>query len=382
MTTTTLTRPDTRSRIRTAALIVGIIGVIAGIIGVLTDSEAFFQAYIVGFAFVANMSLGCLFLLMIHHVTGGHWGNAVRPFLELGAQLNVVTALLFIPIVLGLPMLYPWAQPDTVSADPLLQHKSAFLNPTFFVIRAVVYFAVWIILAWLLTRKSGTHQRQTAIIGLILHFALATLAMIDWFMSLEPHWYSTIYGVVFLTTEALTAFAFVLVVFALTTPVEAETEGQTRQDFGNVLLTILVAWVYMNFIQFLVIWAGDLTEEIPWYLARSAGGWSGVALGLIIFDFVVPFVLLLSRRIKGHARGLGWVALLMLVAQFVFAYWMIVPAFNRSDVTSVATLTWQDVVLPVGIAGIWIAAFLFRLPARIDADLRTESARTEQANES
>ncbi len=156
---TTLTQTATLSRIRSGAVIVGVFGVIAGLIGVLTDSTAFFHAYLVGFGFVASLSLGCLFMLMIQHVTKGLWGNSLRPFLELGAQLIVVTAVLFIPILFGLSSLYPWAQPDTVSANPLLQHKSAFLNPTFFAIRALIYFAVWLILAWLLTRQNDSQRR-------------------------------------------------------------------------------------------------------------------------------------------------------------------------------------------------------------------------------
>ncbi len=367
---TTLTRPQTLSRFRTAVLIIVALGVIAGVIGVLTDSTAFFRAYLVGFAGVASLSLGCLFMLMISYVTGGQWTKVLRPFLELGARLIVVTALLFIPIVLGLPQLYLWAQPAVVSADPLLQHQSPFLNPTFFIIRAVVYFAVWLTLAWLLTRRNDPRRREIAIVGLILHFPLATLASIDWFMSLEPHWYSTIYGVVFLVGQALTAFAFVIVLYALTLRTdEDQLDPQTRQDFGNILIVCLLTAIYMNFMQFLVIWAGDLPEEISWYLARTAGGWSWVALALILFEAVVPFVLLLSSRVKSRARSLGWVALLLLAMQFVYTYWQIIPAFDASG----AVLGWLDIVLPIGIVALWIAAFLVRLPSILERSELDES---------
>ncbi len=369
MTTTTLTRPETLARARSGALIVGLIGMVAGVIGVLTDSTAFFHAYLVGFGFVASLSLGCLFMLMIQHVTRSLWGNALRPLLELGAQMIVVTALLFIPILLGLATIYPWAQPEIVSADPLLQHKSAFLNPTFFTIRAVVYFAVWLILAWLLTRRSGSRRREISIVGLILHFPLMTLASIDWFMSLEPDWYSTIYGVIWLSSEALAAFAFVIVVLALTQRVEAETKTQTRLDFGNILLVILVVWIYMNFIQYLVIWAGDLVEEIGWYLARSAGGWWWVALALLLFNGAVPFVLLLSNWIKRDTRRLAGVALLLLAAQLVFTYWLILPAFDASG----AGFGWQDAIVPVGIVGIWVAAYFVRLAPVLERSVPDES---------
>ncbi len=355
----TMTRTQSLARIRRVAIVVGVIGVVAAVIGIFTDSTAFFQAYLVGFAFIAHISLGCLFLLMINHVTGGHWGIPVRPYLEVGAQMIVVTAVLFIPLLFGLARIYPWAQPDTVSADPLLQHKSAFLNPTFFVIRAVVYFAVWIFLAWRMTRPD-TPKRPTAIIGLVVHFALATLASIDWFMSLEPHWFSTIYGVVFLASQAFTAYAFaVTLLMLMPTPAPEASDRQTRQDLGNVLLAILITWVYLNFMQYLVIWAADEPEEISWFLARSAGGWSVVLLFLIAANIVVPFVLLLSRSIKSRVRSLSLVALLILIAQLVYSYVLVVPAFNPAG----ATVGWLDLVLPVGILGIWIAAFIARLQA-------------------
>ncbi len=208
-----------------------------------------------------------------------------------------------------------------------------------------------------------------SIVGLILHFPLMTLASIDWFMSLEPDWYSTIYGVVMLATQALTAFAFVTIVLALTSWDDPETKLQTRLDFGNILLTILVTWIYLNFIQFLVIWAGDLVEEITWYLARSAGGWKWVALVLIVFNGAVPFVLLLANGIKSHTRRLAWVALLLMVAQLVFTYWLILPSFDPSG----SGVGWLDLVLPVGIVGIWLAVFFVRLPPILERSARDKS---------
>ncbi len=352
---TTLTRSETVSRLRRAALVVGAIGIVAAIVGVLTDPTAFLRAYLVGFAFVASLSLGSLFMLMLNYVTGGLWGGLLRRYFEIGAQLNVVVAILFIPILLGLPQLYPWAQPETVAADPLLQHQSAFLNPTFFTVRAVIYFAVWFFLSWRITRPNP--KRSMAIFGVILHFPLATFAAIDWFMSLEPHWYSTIYGVVFLATQALTAYTFALIMLRFMRASATEnSERQTRQDLGNVLLVILIVTIYLQFMQFLVIWAGDLPDEISWYLARTAGGWLWIALLLILLDVVVPFLFLLSFRVKNSISRLSLVALLMLAMQFVYAYWLILPAFGSA-------VSWIDFILPAGMAGVWFAAFIYRLPA-------------------
>ncbi len=358
------TRAQSLLHIRNIAAVTALIAVVVAVIGLLTDRTAFFHAYLIGFAFVAVVSLGCLFLLMINHITGGHWSIPLRSFLEVGAQSVVVTAILFIPIVFGLPLLYPWAQPKTVSADPLLQHQSAFLNPTFFVIRAVIYFAVWITLAWRMTRP-GTPKHTTAIIGLIVYFPLATLAAIDWFMSLEPHWYSTIYGVLFLASQALSAYAFVIVLLLfLPTPSPEASDQQTRQDLGNVLMTILITASYLEFMQFLVIWAGDLPDETSWYLERTVGGWSWVALLLIVANIVIPFLLLLSRRIKSRIRSLALVALLMLVAQYIYIYWLILPAFNPNG----ATVDGLAIILPLGITAIWIVAFTSRSRAMMEVN--------------
>jgi hypothetical protein len=352
---TPLIRRETVSRINIAAWVAALVGVVAAIIGFFTDRTGFFRAYLVGFAFLMNVSPGCLLMLMVYYATGGQWGKPVLPFLKLGARLVVLVAVLFIPLLFGLPTLYVWAQPDAVKADPLLQHQSVFLNPTFFVLRAVIYFVVWSFLAWRLTR-SGAPSRTTAILGLVVYFPLATLATVDWFMSLEPHWYSTIYGFLFLSSQALTAFAFGIVLLTLR-PLSAHrgVEEQTRLDIGNILLTALLTWVYMTFIQFLVIWSGDLSQEIPWYLERVAGGWSVVVLVLLILDGLLPFLLLLSRRIKQHVKSLSLVALLILIAQFIYVYWLIRPAFATS-------LSWLDIVIPIGIFGIWMAVFLRRLP--------------------
>ena len=351
---TTLTRNESLFRARQVTLVVAVFGVVIAVLELLIDSTAFFRAYLVGFAFVASLSLGCLFMLMINYVTGGHWGRPLRRVFEVGAQSIWVTALLFIPLLIGLAQLYPWAQQSTVSTDPLLQHQSALMNPAFFVLRSVIYFAVWILLGWRMTRPD-TEKRKTAIIGLILHFPLATMAAVDWFMSLEPHWYSTLYGVLFLATQALTAYAFALSFLLLVpTPAPEVSEQQTRQDLGNVLLTVLIASIYLEFMQFLVIWAGDLPEEISWYLARMAGGWSWIVLILIGLNIVVPFVLLLSIRLKNRIPRLALVALLMLIMQFLYAYWLVRPAFGP-------TIGWIDLVLPLGISAVWLAVFIYRL---------------------
>jgi hypothetical protein len=350
----------TVSRINIAVLVVALVGVVAALIGFFTDRTGFFRAYLVGFAFLMNVSLGCLFMLMIYYATGGQWGRPVLPFLKLGARLVILVAILFIPLLFGLPTLYVWAQPDAVKADPLLQHQSVFLNPAFFILRAVIYFAVWAFLAWRLTR-SAAPSRTTAMIGLVVYFPLATLAAVDWFMSLEPHWYSTIYGFLFLSSQALTAFAFGIVLLTLQpTSTYDGIQEQTRLDIGNILLTALLTWVYMTFIQFLVIWSGDLLQEISWYLERVAGGWSVVVLVLLILDGLLPFLLLLSRRIKQHIKSLSLVALLILVAQFVYIYWLIRPAFATS-------LGWLDILIPIGVFGVWMAVFLRRLPQVIES---------------
>ncbi len=358
-------------RIQRSALVVGVLGVIILVLGALISREQFFQSYLIGYIFWFQLSLGCLIVLAIQHLVSGRWGSVAQRVLEAGASTLPLMALLFVPLLLGLPILYEWARPEVVAHDAILQQKAPYLNVSFFIIRAIIYFGVWMGIAHLLNKwslqrdetgdKSLTNRLKSLsgpaiiLLGLTLSFA-----SIDWMMSLEPHWYSTIYGMIFGVGAAAAAFAFATLLLAIVWNDEtlAEVLSVYRfNDLGNFLLTMVVLWAYVELSQYLIVWLGNLKEEIPWYLARGAGGWGALALILIGFHFVVPFFVLLSRSNKRNAGILAAVSATILAARFVNVYWLIAPAFHPQAFT----FHWLDAATLIALGGVWIAVFMMRL---------------------
>jgi hypothetical protein len=332
------------------------------------------RSYLVAYIFWVGGALGCLAILMIHHVTGGAWGVAIRRLLESGARTLPVMAFLFLPIAFGVRRLYEWAQPDRVANDPLLQHKALYLNIPFFLGRTAFYFIAWSLVVRALTRWSlrqddsfdpvpGQRLELISRGGLLLMGLTMTFAAVDWTMSLQPHWYSTIYGVIFMGGSALTAFAVVIPTVALLSvhpPVAGHVSDDQLSDLGKLLLAFVMLWAYFSLSQFLITWSGNLPEEITWYLARIQGGWQWVAIAIVLFQFVLPFVLLLSHPLKRRARSIAGVALMLIVIRFVDVYWLIVPAFDPSRLT-VHVL---DLAAMLALGGFWIWLFVWQLEGR------------------
>jgi hypothetical protein len=357
--------------LRRGALAVGIAGLAACALGGLASPADFFRAYLIGYLFWLGIALGSLAIVMLHHLSGGAWGLVVRRILESGTRTLPLLAVLFLPLALGVRELYVWAAPGAL-ADPVLRHKSVYLNVPFFLVRAALYFAAWLTVAHVLNRWSrerdlrpDPNPRRFRVFsgpGLALYGLTVTFAAIDWAMSLEPHWYSTIYGLMFGTGQVLSAFAFGIAVAVLLRGREPfgrlVTPGNLN-DLGNLMLAFVMLWAYMAFSQFLLIYAANVAEEVPWYLARNHGGWAGVAIGLIALHFALPFVLLLSRRVKREPRLIAAVAGLVLAMRLVDFFWLLVPAFHRPG----AGLHWLDFVAPVGVGGVWLAVFLGQLGA-------------------
>jgi hypothetical protein len=338
------------------------------------DPTQFFRSYLLAFVFWLGLPLGCLAILMLHHMVGGTWGFLLRRPLEAGTKTFYLMALLVLPILLRLPVLYSWADPAKVQADPVLQYKSLYLNVPFFVTRAVIYFSAWLLLTYFLNKWSQqqdetgdaelTSRLQILSAPGVLIFGLTvTFASIDWVMSLDPHWTSTIFGMIFMVSEALAAMSVVTVtvirlskeklIYGLVSP-------QVLNDYGNLLLTFTMLWAYLSFSQFLIIWGGNLREEIPWYMTRARGGWTAVALMLIIFHFAVPFLLLLTRYVKRRAEVLRWVAAGLLVMCIVDMFWQITPAFNPAGPEFHLT----DWLAIIGIGGLWLWRFTSQLKGR------------------
>ncbi len=358
-------------RVQRAALIVGIVGLALCVIGLFIDSTQVMQSYLFAYIYWTGIGLGCLAVLMIQFTVKATWGLAIRRVLEAGALTIPLMAALIIPVLIGMRALYPWARPEVVAGDALLQQKSVYLNVPFFIVRTIIYFVVWSGLVVALRRLSrredserdhGLFQRlqNLSIVGLLAFTLTATFAMIDWVMSLEPEWSSTIYAAMVVMGGLLAAFALVMALVVRLRdyePLSGFVTPGVLNDLGNLLLSGLLMWAYLAFSQFLVIWTGNLSDEIPWYLRRLAGGWQALALIIVGLHFVVPFVLLLSRQVKRSARTLGFVAALLVMMHLVDVFWLVVPALRPNGFA----LTWTDVAAPIGIGGLWVAAFLWQL---------------------
>ncbi len=384
---------DKLSRLGRRAAIIGVVALAACVVGAFASPDQFFRSYLVGYLLWISVALGSLALLMLQHLITGQWGWLGRRSFEAAAGTLWFLAIGFIPIVIGLSRIYVWAAPGHVLGDTLLEHKAPYLNVTFFLVRAGIYFIIWIGLATLLTRWSrqqdqgnlsvaGRFQLGSGL-GLLLFALTASFASVDWIMSIEPHWFSTIYGLQFIVGLILTALAFmvpILLLLSADEPLKDRMRPSHFHDFGNLLLAFVLLWAYLAFSQYLITWTGNLPEEIPWYLNRTRGGWQWIGLILVVFHFAVPFAILLSRTAKRSARVLSRVAVALLLLRLIDTIWLVAPAYS-----SELTIHWMDILAPIGIGGVWIAAFLRQLKSApvlpVNDPRFTEAMATEEAIE-
>jgi hypothetical protein len=354
----------------------GVIGMLIILVAAGTDS--FFQAYLMAYLFCLGLGLGCFAWLMIHHLSGGAWGFAIRRILEAGAMTLPLLAVLFLPIIVGMGSLFIWTNPEYVAADHLLQHKEPYLNTGAFMLRAIIYFVIWAGFAYLLWTWSreqdeapdgdfrpAVRMRYLSGLGIVLFVITLTFASVDWGMSVEPHFYSTMYGVLFMVGYGLTALAFIVLLLARISDAKpfSEVLGITRiHAIAKLMFAFVVLWAYVSYGQYVIIWSGNLPEFTPWYIHRTEMGWGLIALLLIIFHFAVPFFILLSRRLKQTISQLWVVAALILVMRMVDVFWLIAPDFYTEGFSIGALLTY--VVAVVGLGGIWLSGFVWLIKQR------------------
>ncbi len=365
------------ARLQQRALVVGAIGLLAGGVGALQNPDQFFRSWLIGFLFCLGLSLGPLALLMLQHMSGGQWGLVGRRIFEAASRNLPYVALVFVPLLFGLPRLYMWARPEVVQADHILQMKAAYLNVPFFIARAVLYFAIWIGGAWLLSRWSAAQDRGELAVtpadsrrfrvvsapGLVVYVLTITFASTDWVMSLEPHWFSTIYGFIFVAAQGLTGFAFVILMLSRLTgtpPYTTYLNSRHFLDLGKFLLAFVMLWAYFSFSQFLIIWAGNLPEEVPFFQTRLQGGWQYVSVAILLGHFVLPFALLLSRDLKRRPHLLAAVATIVLIFRFADLVWLVEPSAGPGRFP----LHWMDLAIPAGLVGVWLFLFARQLRSR------------------
>ena len=364
--------------LRQRGIVVGGAGLVLAAIGLVLRPGDLMPSWLIGFLFCTGLSLGSLSLLMMQHMSGGNWGLVSRRIFEAGSRLLPYCALLFLPVAIFAPKLFLWAQgPAVVQADEILKFKQPYLNLPFFWIRAAVYFLVWFACAMLLNRWSAQQDRGEAGVterdtlrfrvisapGLLIYVVLMSLAAVDWIMSLDPHWYSTIFGFIMVAGQALTALSFavaVLALFATREPMNQVLKAGHFHDLGKLMLAFVMLWAYFSFSQFLIIWAGNLPEEIPFYLRRFDGGWGFFSLVLAFGHFVLPFCLLLSRDLKRRPHMLARVAWFIIAIRLVDLIWLVAPNFNPNT-GGFMPVTLANIGVPLALAGVWLFLFAQQL---------------------
>ena len=362
------------TRLQTArrwSFIVGVVALIAVAVGAVSDPGQFMRTYLAAYIFYFGLAMGSMALLMVYHLTGGAWGFLIRRFLERGVSTLPLVAVGFVPIALGLEHIYPFAQRDLVAGNDLLEFQQMYLSVPLFQARAAAFFLLWFVLAYCLLAWSRAQDRtgdpryarrceNLSGPGLVIYGVTMHFASIDWLMSLQPAFHSTIFGPLVVSGQVLSAHALALVMLLLacrSTPVADRVSPKALNDLGNLLLALLVIWAYMCWFQYMLIWIANLPVDAVWYMPRLRRGWQVVALALVVVHFVIPFVLLLWRGVKQNIRALVAIAGTILLAQLMFDVYQVAPPFQADGLSQ----QWMELVTPIGLGGLWLFAFLGRI---------------------
>ncbi len=364
------------AKFQSRALVIGLGGLVLSALGAFLNVDQFIRSWLIGFYFCLGLTLGSLALLMLQHLSGGQWGMVSRRIFEAASRNLPIVALFFLPILLRLPVLFEWARPEAVD-NVIIHAKAGYLNTGFFIVRAVIYFAFWMLLMVLLNRWSAEQDRgqgttpadsvrfrTVSAPGMLFLVLTVTFASVDWIMSLDAEWFSTIFGLLTIAGWGLTAFAFTIVVLAMLQRSGAAGDvlkPRHFHDLGKLLLAFTMLWAYLSFSQFLIIWSGNLPEEIPWYVKRTTGSWGYVAIALVVGHFFLPFVLLLSQDLKKRPAMLARVAAFIIVMRLVDLIWLVEPQFRPG---TAFPIHWLDITVPVGLTGIWMFMFARNLRSR------------------
>jgi hypothetical protein len=362
--------PEIDTLQRTAA-IVGAIGILLSIYGAMTETEQFYRSYLVAFLWVLGPTLGCMALMMIHHLSGGAWGLGVRRIFEAAARNVPLTAILFVPIVLGMTHIFVWTHADVVEKSEIIKHKVPYLNASAFVIRAALYFIIWGALTFILTGWSRAQDRTPTPPpadrkfrtlsgpGILIYGITITFASFDWVMSLDPKWYSTVYGLLFMVGQGLTGIAFTAIIAFVVSrrpPMDHVLSPEKFHDYGKLMLAFTMLWAYLSYSQFLIIWSGNLPEEVTYYVRRLHTDWATLSWIILFGVFVIPYSLLLSRDLKRSASRLAYLGIFVFLMRYVDLYWMVQPMLNPEP-----HLHWLDLTTAAGLMGLWLAAFCWNL---------------------
>jgi hypothetical protein len=363
--------------LQTRSLVVGLILALGGLgyASAMGDMAHFYQSYLVGFMIITGITLVCMAFFMLHQLIGGRWGFLIQRLLEAAMSTFPILLILFIPIILGMHDLYHWTHEEAVATDPILQHKASYLNVSAFIIRYLIYFAIWIVISSLLIKWSNAMDesgdptlldktRDVCGPGVVIFALTTTFASFDWIMSTDPHWFSTLYGVIMIVDAGGAALAFAIIMMAYLRnrddSIAKLADSERFYDWGKLLLAFTLLWFYMMLSQFLIIWAANLPEENSWYIHRLENGWDMLTIGLVLGRFVISFFLLLSIPRKRNPRRLARVAVFILIMHLVDIFWHVVPNLRPEGFHIGLT----DVMVPIGLGCIWFFFVINRLKKR------------------
>jgi hypothetical protein len=363
-------------RLRSRSMLFGGIGLALSAGGYFMAPDVFWQSYLIAYIFWIGLTVGSLAVLMVQYLSGGAWGLVGRRVFEASTRTLPLMAVLFIPIWLQMETLYVWARPEAAN-DHLIHEKAVYLNPSFFTLRAVLFFAIWGALIYLLNKWSreqdekapmlpGPEDRKFRMVsgpGLVLYVLTVTFMSVDWVMSLDPHWYSTIFGILTLGGQGLSTMAFTILVLAALVkfePMSRVADAETFHDLSKLMFAFVMLWAYFSVSQLLIIWSANLPEEIPFYLERLHGPWYPISVVVLIGQFALPFLLLLSRSLKRNPRRVAWVAFWILAMRVVDITWTIGPVFRHEG----SGLHVLDFILVAGMGFFWLAFFWSNLAGR------------------
>ena len=366
------------SRAQSLALVIGVIFTALSLIEFFINPTQFLRSWMVGFLFPFALGLGSLACLMLQYMSGGAWGMVIRRQLEAGSRTIPFVTLLFLPILIAVAMgshaLYEWTDPAKVQADPVIREKSAYLNVTWWLIRTVIVFAIWNIYTFALNRLSMREEETGntefsrrlmgwSSIGLVIYVFSLTSAGVDWIMSMNVHWFSTIYGLILLGGQGLTVISLALITTTLLMKEEPLLGVITKKhlhDLGKLLFMFTLFWTYVSFSQLVIIWSGNLPEEITWYVDRMNGGWQYIGGILLFLQWMLPFLILLSQNIKRNPKTIRFMAIWILTVRLADTIWLVEPNFHSQHLY----IGWSDLTAPIGLTGLWAAVYLWQLKKR------------------
>jgi hypothetical protein len=375
--------PGEISGLRSLALGVGGIGTLIWAVGLYLSPEQALRSWLLGFILWGGIGLGAIGLLILQYLTGGAWGVVMRRTLEAASRTLPLIIILFLPIAVGLTQMYEWTH--LPADDVTVIQRGAFQTPLWWWIRSAIYFALFGVMVYLLNMWSSNQDaskdheeaagwlgRATAFSGptMVIYALVVTFAAVDWVMTLEPHWFSTIWGLLFVVGWALSCLTFSVMVLAFLSdkvPMDHVLGRRHFHDFGKLMLALVMVWAYFNFSQYLIIYSGNLPEETGWFIKRSTGGWGWMAWGLILFHFAAPFLILLQQDLKRKPRRLALVAAFILFMRLVDMYFLIGPSPRIGEHAGLHvpfTVSWMDIVAPIAVGGIWVWYFLGQLMSR------------------